>query len=552
MKLPEIQYGAVQPLAQLDVYGPIRVGNARAGAAQAVGNAASDIIQVRQKLDLISAEASMREQMAVLNATISSRKKFAPQELDSLGIQYNSNSEETDGEGNVLLTPREYIPASEVLSQVYETASRQIYENISSKFGAAGKATLKESFSGMYASGVTSAITNQNKAIVQEMVVRTQVDFDQSVSAGDMKSAMDIADTALENGIWDAAEYSKAVIGLPSVIRANQYVMAMSVTNDISVLERLKTEAIFDDQLSPNDRRTTVGDITGRISAAKTAHEEAVKKQKEEFSHQTFTNSAVGIMQAGEPEQWEIIGNKMLGMNTGDARALFNLNRSMLTGPPPKSNQSTLRRLTAQVRSLSLPIEGMTMGQKRQLALDKLNEALGFDPVTNEPIPGVTAQITASDYASLVDAINKSQDFAYDNPEVKVVSDHIWTSLTGGAKTGMGVFMDQIGPNAILASEAEYQMMQAALQEGPLFDPHRWWTNNKDLYTTKQHQNNLTRATSIRLGDGSPIASHIIKDSKGEIDLEKTKSALVDKLLSKALSEKDVARIMNDIYYGNL
>jgi hypothetical protein len=149
-----------------------------------------------------------------------------------------------------------------------------------------------------------------------------------------------------------------------------------------------------------------------------------------------------------------------------------------------------------------------------------------------------------------MDAVNNGQDFELDNPELKVFSDHIWSTLAGAPKTGLGVFLDQPGPHAILASEAEYAMMRAATQRGPGFDPHKWWANNQDQYMTKQVKNNVTAANKLRLSDGTKGSSHIVTDADGNIDRAASTQKLTEEVESGTINETDAAMIVDDILMG--
>lgn len=553
MRLPDINYAPpVQSLGRRDTGAPLRIGQATATAMTNLSTSTQKISQAQNEMALAEAKAALLEQMSVIGATINSKKTFTPDELDSLGVQYKSEIDQVDETGNIVSALREVIPSHEVAPEMYTKLTESVYSTGAGTLSSEkSKDELRLFYASIYKGGITEAIETSNKNKVGELAAKANQTFNDAVSAGNLYGAANIAEKALKNGLWTPEQYSDNTVELPSKVKASQYVIAFGLATGIAELERLRTEVIFDNVLTPDHRKVTLKDVDSQLSRIKTAEEKRIKEERSQRSQDTFTYEATDILGDGKPKPWDRLAGIMLHMENGDAKALLNINRAMENGGGVKSSdQSALRILTVQVKAMSIPVPGVTMAQKRGNVLDKLHEALGIDPVTNTPIPGAVPTLSIDDYVSLVDAVNKAQDFAISNPEIQVVSDHIWTTLAGAPKVGMGQYMDKPGPHAILASEAEYAMMRAAIGGGPNFDPHIWWANSKEKYLTQQGQRNIDKAHNMRLGDGSVVVDYMIIDPiTGGLNKESTYENIKASIRSGAIDPAD-ARIIVDTLFG--
>lgn len=550
MKLPGIRYDRpVQSLGRSDVYGPIRVANAWADASRRVSGAIEEINRAKNETDLAAAKSRILRKMGRLNGEITSKKSFHVDELNDLGVDFKSETQVLDDNGNLVTVDREYIPAHEVMDQIYEVSSKNIleseYENIPDK---TAQNELGLFHSRIYSQGVEQVISARNIGLVEEMSAKVDQQFTDAVNAGDLIGATNIAESALKTGLWDATHYQRNVTELPSKVRSNQYVVATSSSSSIPQLERIKAEALFDDSLTPSDRASALRTIDGKLSDLKREAEARARENRINASLDRYVNLSTQILDQGQPMDWRDIRENALTMENGDAKTLITLNRSMAEGGGTnKSDPDFLNRMSVMIRGLSVPGDD-TLANRRAHIVQELHRAMGYDPVTGDRVGN--AYLSATDYSRLMDQVNKATEFKIDNPEVKTVSEYIWTTLTGAPKTGMGSFLDQTGLHSILAAQAEYDLNRAAMESGIDFDPHAWWDRNKESYMTKQVRDNVKRARESvkRLSDGSNPVDHIVTDAEGNVDKDATLRNLEEEMRSDAISEEDVKEIVNGIF----
>lgn len=544
MKLPGIKYTKpVQSLGRHDINGPIRVANAWSNAADKWGSVITAIDTAEKETDLMAAQARINKQMGRLEGELSSKKSYSIEELDEMNVSYNSATKIVDpATGELMEVEREYIPSHEVSEQIYANSADNILASETDRFkDIKYQNKLKVHHSRLYANGVNKVIVNKNKDRISEVSAKTDLHYEEAVNSGDAVGAGNIAEAALKTGIWTPDHFNNQTIGMESKVRGNQYVIASSATENLSQLQRIKQEALIDESLNPSDRAKSLSLVDSKIGRLNAKLEADIMQARKEKSQQDFIDNVTSIYEQGKPQDWGQVAGTASTMTNGDAKAYISINNSAQTARTNKSSAQIMGRFQGMIRGLSIPDANNTLADRRSHITQELFSALGVDPhgnTTGSPM------ITPEDFTRLYGQINSATEFNISNPEVKVVGEHIWTTLTGAPKVGMGSFLDQSGVHTILASEAEYDLNTAALNGGPAFDPNIWWRDNQKKYMTKQVVDNINRASD-------KVKNNIVTDpDTGEVDKKATLDQVRKKRLDGDISDEEVSDIVDTIMMG--
>lgn len=532
MKLPGINYNTqVQSLGREDSSLPMQVANAKANAMSKISGAVQDVAAAIEANDVASNAADFQTEMAELNAAAKNRKSYTVKELDSLGIKYGNQY------GPDKLTS---VPAYMVSGKVYRKLSSKVFKTHSGNASRKGRAVIAKMYGQMYEEGISVVMANTFREAQSARTVAVESDFDAAVSSGNSNAAQIIAGTALATGFWDNAKYFAKTKKMPNNIARNQYLNNLNNVDDPNTLEVFLDSALIDPRLEPASKNSLYKNYEAKIRTLRKEEDKLVKEDKKQTSYEDFVGTATDILDSGEPMEWGALNNLALGMEPTDGKGLITLNR-MMANKGGTTDPKVHMGLVAKVKTLSLPSEGTTVSQRRESIVNDLLRAAGVDPATGNQVG--PAKISPQDFASLWDQINKSQSFAYDNPEVKRVADFIWTTLTGGSKDMMTRFFGT-GPDTINATKAEADMLAAARNVGPSFDPDSWWSKNGLKYVTSAVEDNEKTMIENRLD------KFIIRDfnSPGGIDIDKTSKAIHDRVKSKQMDKHDADRAIRDIY----
>ncbi len=535
MRLPQIQYNRQLPsLGRGGTTEPIRIESIRAqsrrGIVDAFSEVTDNITTAYYDNALAGAKAGLIEEMGRINAEISSKRFYTADELSAIGV---------DAGG------RPMVAAHEVAVDVYSRLSEQAYDKAASQVHGRGRlGDLRLNYAAYYRDGINKAIVSRNKNQVAFMAAKTNQQFEDAVNAGNIEGATVIAEAAVNTGVWDPDQYASATVDLPYRVRKNQYVVGMGQASSAGQMEQLKSQLLADPALRNEDRHQLLSQMNSQIRGFKQEARMAAIEARQMHSQQMYADLATSMMMTG-PKDWTDVGEAMKRMEPGDAKSLFTINRSLIDANTGSAfdNEDTVRGLQAEIRALSIPVEGMSIAERRSILVDRLYLALGVDPVTGAEMG--EPQIKTETFDKLFRQINGAGEFNYDNAEVKIVEDYIWTMMTGGTKSSFGGIFDEAGPHAILAAEAEYELKRAAQATGPGFDPHQWWETNKQNYISKNIQDNIDQARKMTLSDGQSANSHIVRDDEGKVNQEKTRQNVEDKMRSGDLTVEDAAQTLD-------
>jgi len=528
MKLPGIEYNTqVRSLGRESVSAPIAVANAQAAA---LGNLGKTIEKIEMN-DVAAAAAKFQTEMADLNASAKNRKSYTTEELDSLGIKYDNRY----GADKI-----SEVPAYLVSSKVYQKLSSELYNVHSGLTTKKGRDVIAKMYGQMYKEGISVVVANSMREALSSRSIAVESNFDSAVAAGNTEAANIISETALASGVWSNEKYYSKTKDMPDKIATSQYLNNLNNIGDPNTLQVFLNSALADTRLKPSSKNSIYKNYDSKIKSLNKEMEKMEKEARKQESYDEFVVTSTDIIESGEPMEWGAVSNKALNMEPADGKALITLNRMMATKgivTDPKIHMN----LTAMVRSLSLPREGTTVNQRRETAVNQLLSAAGINPFTGEQVS--VSKISPADFSKLWGDINKSQSFAYDNPEVKRMSDFIWSTLTGGSKDMMTRFFGA-GADTINATKAESDMLRAARAGGPAFNPDQWWEQNGLKYLTASIEENEQTMIENRLD------KFIIRDfnSPGGIDIQKTAQSINDRIKAGSMTQEDGNKAMKDIY----
>lgn len=532
MKLPGVNYNtSTQSLGRRDISAPLRIANAEANAVMKVGSIADKAMESIDANKIAIDASKFQATMAELNATMKARRSYTTEELDSLGVKY----------------AREYgpdklesVPAYLVSKKVYQTLSKKIYDASISTASKKGRSVISKMYGQAYKSGITPVIVNSIQEAQAARSMENEVAFDSVVSSGNADAANIIAETALATGIWSNNKYLAKTKGMPDKIASGKYLNALNINDDLTVLETQLESALSDPDLKPSSKNTIYRNYNSKIASIETKQNKDLKKQNDQSSYETYINTTTGILNSGQAMDWSEINTKALSMRPVDGKGLITLNRLIGT-KGTVTDQKIFTSMMVKIKAISLPVEGTTINQRRASAVEELIAYTGVDSATGEVIG--PSKISAKDFDTLFDSINKAQSFTYDNPEVKRKSDFIWRTLTGGSKDMMTSLFGT-GPDTINAVQAEADMLEAARNSGPGFNPDIWWEKNGTKYLTQSIEDNEISLQENR------ISKYIKKDfnAKGGINMDATVKNIRGRVKSGSMSQSDADNAVREIY----
>lgn len=532
MKLPGINYSTpVQSLGREDISAPLSIANAEARAILTLGGAADKMIESIDANKIAVDASKFQAAFAELNATMKTRKSYTTEELDSIGVKYDKQY----GIGKI-----ESVPAYLVSKQIYQNLTGKLYKMSTESTSKKGRAVISKMYGQMYKEGITPVIVNSIRDAQSMRSVENEIAFDQVTNIGNAEAADMIASTALATGVWSADKYQAKTKGMPNKIARGKYLNALNLNGDLDILEVHLDNLLSDPDLNVTSKSGLYAKYNSKIKNLATKQEKDLKKQNDQASFESFMGISTSMLDSGRPLPWNIINAAAIEMRSSDGKALLALNRSMNT-KGVVTDVKVHTALAVQIRSISLPSDTTTVSQRRAAAVDALIAATGVD-VNGKPTG--PSKISPKDFMSMFDQINKAQAFVYDNPEVKRKSDFIWTTLTGGSKDMMTSLFGT-GPDTINAVQAEADMLEAARNQGPGFNPDLWWDNNGTKYLTKSIEENEVSLKENRL-DKYIIKNGIIGD--GGIDMKATITNIRKRVKSGSLSQTDADNAAKEIY----
>lgn len=532
MKLPGIEYNTnVRSLGREDPSQPVTLARMKANVALGTADVLVKTAEAIQANDIAADAARFQTMMSEFNATTKARQSYNIKELDTLDIKYGPQY----GEGKLT-----EVPAYLVSRQVYQKGSRQIFKTVSDVSSKKGKAVISKMYGQMYKEGVSSIIASSIQEAYKVKSVNTEIDFNASVASGNMEASMIIAETARASGIWNSDKYLAMTKGMPDKIGHSQYLNNLNREDDPVMLELHKENALSDPNLKPSTKSSLYKEFDGKIKILNKAKDKAANETRKQESYERFISTSASILDSNEPMDFGAAATIALGLEPTDGKALMTLNR-IVADKGATDDAKVVMGLTNAINTISIPRPGTTIHQRRKSVTDMIQRAAGYDPFTGEQVG--PSKLSANTYSALWKSINTAQAFVYQNPEVKNMSDFIWTTLTGGSKDMMTKFFGT-GPDTMNAVQAETEMHKAAMAAGPGFNPTIWWESNGIRYVTASIEENEKSMKENR------IDKYIVRDIKapGGIDIDATGEALRNRVKSGTMDENDMKNAMRDIY----
>lgn len=521
-KLPGINYSrtGVASMGREDVSAPARLYAAKSGVKSSLLKGtlqiAKQVKTANESADAINISSSMSEDMAELNTRIKHTKSYTPQELNKLGVEYDDKLD------------RDIIPASEVSETIYKQMAGQIKKDAMSRAsGNKAAAAVNRIYSSLYKQGIDDAVMHSIAHAQAEVRIKTNVGFENAVVNGDAEGAKAIADTALANGTWGEKEYVAHVKPMRNRVASNLYLKQLDIVDNAKDIEGISDKIIVDADLSFESRKSLYSSAQSKLKIVNKAIEKRVADAKVEDSSVELTNLSTGIIGSNAALDWDDVYNYSAKMTPSDRRALIAINRSVEKGAASISDDSTLRQLTADVKTLSFPVEGTTVAQRRGGVSARLVKALEG------------GSITPSDFSTLMDGINKAQNFAYANPDHKFTEEEIWVTLTGGSKDIISQLFGG-GEAKLNVVDATHALHSAAMREGPSFDAGLWWKSNQEKYLVKaikSNYENLQKDRNIGL---------VVQGNDGFVDMTETTKVLNRMVKDGSMDQNEMNRILTD------
>lgn len=521
-KIAGINYSrtGIASMGRHDVSAPARAHAAesrlRTSIVKGVVGMAKQVKEANEAADAINISSVMSEKMGELNARIKHQKSYTKQELKELGVEYKDEAN------------RDILPASEVAETVYKQLAAKVKEEaMGGASSTKSKGAVNRIYGSLYKSGIDDAVLHSIAHANAEVKIKANVGFENAIAKGDLDSAQATATVALVNGTWTQKEYTARTEPMRDRVASNKYMQYLNVTDTTAGLKELSDNAIVDPDLKFNSRKTVYNSIQSKLKAVNTVIEKQVKAQKTEQSSLSLTKLSAGIIGNNAPLEWSTINQHTDNMTPPDRKALTALNRSIENGASSISDDTTLRMLTSDVKTLSFPAEGTTVAQRRGATVNKLVQALD------------DKLITPTDFSTLIDGVNKAQNFAYANPDHKFTEEEIWLTLTGGSKDIISQLFGG-GEAKLNVVDATHELHQAAMDKGPSFDAGQWWEANQKRYIVKAIKSNRVNLQKDR------DSGLIIMGNDGYVDMNKTTDVLNSMLKNGNITEDRMNQILTD------
>ena len=99
------------------------------------------------------------------------------------------------------------------------------------------------------------------------------------------------------------------------------------------------------------------------------------------------------------------------------------------------------------------------------------------------------------------------------------------------------------GPDILNATLAEQDMLMAARNAGPAFNPDAWWRTNGTRYITKSMEDNMQTLQENRMD------KYIFTDinDPGLMDMKKVTQGVADRIKNKTMTQEEGNRVMKEI-----
>ena len=527
-KVPVTQYNrtGVQTIGRYNPMLPGELSLAKARTATAITGAVatvSDIVERSQANSAATVSSELTEQMSELNEKVKSKRSYTSDELDDIGIEYNDTEIKLDSNGNEVETFRDNIPAYEVAEQVYKAQAERFKDVAMSNVSGKGNQVVENTFAQLYKQGIGDAINHNIKHYQDAQRLRMDAAYNQAVKRGNEDGAKLIAQTAVDNGVWSASEYTSKVEKLPNLVAQNVYIRAIDSAQTKDDLSAIKQLTLADSRFEESTRRTMYKMVDAKQSEIEKKLE---VKQKEEFTNSSanmvvmVTNNLIKNKQPIEPEAIQA-----MALTPTDKKLVNTLNNNMFK----ESDPNTVKGLTVMVKTLGLPAGKANFAQRRASAVDQLLKAVEDN------------KLGVQDFSTLWDGINKAQAFSYESPDNEVMLEMIWRTLTGGSRDILSDALSEGGVHVQAAINAELKFRDAIRTQGEGFDAYQWWDGNKKEYllqSTKDNQDEMQN--QINLG-------YAVENDKGAVDLQATVLNLRQKVKDNKLTEARAEQIYGQI-----
>ena len=366
-----------------------------------------------------------------------------------------------------------------------------------------------------------------------EMGAAGDMFYQQAVQAGDAQLAYDIIENMAEGGLWEPQKVADHVNKVNGDVQYGKAINDLTTGDPMTIRGVQAGVMSGDNQMTDQQQYDIYQKAENQLSQLNNQREKLVKDaSREKLSSAFFQFGSEGDI------RWSEIDKMGESMTPSDRITLINAKRAQAnSSQATKDDPLALRRLSVMVGRLAIE-DGTPRNIRKENVTNALHEAMGWNPIT-EAYTG-SAQLSSASYLRLLNEVNNSTERVISDPLVEMQIDKAWRQLTGGSKDS---YDGSVPENAILASEYEYDILEAALSEGASFDVKDWhrrnWRNYKNSNLSKAKFNvNEQRLLDYAVPkNGARLTeSNVLEDLDKHETVQKIKEALKSGSMSEAIA----------------
>lgn len=446
------------------------------------------------------AGAAMTYKTARDNAKLSSALTAGVTEYEKL-VTYLANKEAIDLTGDDYVTPelrdsiykqldidpstaadkdgRVFVPAYEVRGAIHDHHLKNLKET-GRKFLGSDKGLIEKYNQALARNtnkGANELLALNLKQEREEMSATGDIFYQQAVQAGDALLAYDIIENMANSGAWEPNKVAEHVNAVQGDVQYSTAIKDMMTGDAMDVRAVQAALADPNNKMTDTQRWDVYKKADQLLEQKKAAREEVVKKtSRETLGDGLFRLGSQGVM------PWQDLAEYKKTLEPSDYITLVNAQRAIKnSSSSTRDNPQIYARLASEVARLSVD-NGVPRNIRRQTVVDELHKAMGWNQET-QTYTGAP-ELTAPSYFRLLNEVNQSEERTISDPQLDLQIDKVYRQLTGAGRD-MVAKLTGDDTNLIAASEYEYDITKAKLEQGEGFDIQAWHDANWRNYATK-------------------------------------------------------------------
>ena len=493
LRLPAIQFGAVQSLGRYDISAPMRTAAARTQAAMSVSNSMQKWASAEVERNTAEATTEYKKQLNDLKVGLLSSDVVDVAEYEDIDFDESDMKHSTEVLNPETGQMQTTIPTWRVINKIYDQNEKKLRSELSDPLGGVGKNNFNARVEGAHSSASNSIalkqINGHHAFLNGGFKDAYQTELNNSPYAGGREIAIDnakaVAGQALATGAWSKEEYDAKMLAVESDIDYTIYSKQMQTAvmeNDTETLDAIIQDSVDQtkNQMTPEKRlNIQAGAYTAKIKADK-AVVAGIKKATEDTSKQRFANYSMQI-RSGGVQSWASIDSMRKQLRPEEQVKLMTLN-ALAEKQVKKSHAGAMSAIQTEISALRIDIPGVERADRVKALENILMGAAGVDPATGRPT-GVEPIITHGDYDKSLARIEQvTQAPSYSDMQRRI-RDRIYRVVSGMPEKSF--MQSSAGPDVKYRLNRALTKMEHDMDAaGAGWQGEQWWLDNTEMFRT--------------------------------------------------------------------